>query len=187
MRLLLVACLVALLAGCGSSRSQSAQARPQAGVVSISTTRAGTFSLHVERDLRVAVDTLPAGAERGWSALKTVYSDMEIPLTTVNEEARVVGGVSVRAPERIAGERLERWVRCGSGLTGDLTRQRDVVLTLLSEVEAEGPDRSVLYTHLDARAVSRATADPDVSCATRGRLEEEIAKTLTLKLLQGGT
>ena len=94
----------------------------------------------------------------------------------VTAERRI--GVGAWQPQRIAGERMSEWVRCGSGMTGRNADTHRVTLSVTSVVEPEGAG-SVITTRVDGTARSMSgTSTAPIRCASKGTLESFMVKAV---------
>ncbi len=118
--------------------------------------------------------TVEAPPELVWSALGGVYVGLDIPVTVSDDAQRTLGNMGYTA-NRIAGNRMSRYLDCGSNLSGPRANQQQVTLTVISWVVPEG-DGAELVTFLDAYAKPRAVSGNAVHCQSSGRLEELIGQ-----------
>lgn len=124
-----------------------------------------------------------ASPDEVWKALLVVYSDLEIPATTVVPTKRQLSGRIARAPRKLDGERMHVYLDCGSGLTGPRADSYDVALVVRSAVLPAAGDSTAIFTALSASATSRGgTNGAPVNCVTTGQLERRIASAVRLQL-----
>ena len=179
-----VTLLAATLAACGSSRQ--ADAVPSEGSVAADTwfqTDLGTSTLNLRtvEDIRVRRDTLPGMQGDPLPHVVAAYRAKGLPVTTVNPEARLVGSVETRVRRRIDGERISRYLSCGSTVRGDRADQYEVYLTAVTQVEPLASGTGV-YTHVRAYATHGSLSGSRITCSTRGRLERELLDRLRTEI-----
>jgi hypothetical protein len=141
-----------------------------------------SISLELWEDVYVRHDTI-AGAddpEELYRQVLAVYREMDVPMTTVNVEARLVGAVEKRVRREFAGSRVSRWLRCGSSMAGEFADRYEVYVTLLTQVEPAG-ERPRLLTYLRGVATQGQVSGHPVRCTSEGRLEREIFQRVQLK------
>lgn len=189
MRKLLVVAVACAFVGCASSGGTGIPSGgSQSQNVSFRTNLQGQgFQLRTTEDIVVAVDTVAVAPDRLWPEVPAAYDALGIPITTVNAEARLIGALEARVRGRIGDERVSRYVRCGSTMTGEVADQYEVYLTSVTQVEPVTADsgRSIVSSHVKAIAQGGASGNT-VQCATRGRLESDIRDQLLLELTRDG-
>ncbi len=141
-----------------------------------------SISLQLWEDVYVRHDTI-AGVEDPdelYRQVLAVYRELDVPMTTVNVEARLVGAVEERIRREFAGSRVSRWLRCGSSMAGEFADRYEVYVTLVTQVEPTG-ERPRLLTHLRGVATQGQVSGHPVRCTSEGRLEREIFQRVQLK------
>lgn len=178
---------VVLLPACSSGGGMT-----PVGTRQINTNIQGDFtspSINLEtwEDVYVRHDTI-AGAEDPdelYRQVLAVYGELDIPMTTVNAEARLVGAVEERIRREFAGSRVSRWLRCGSNMAGEFADRYEVYVTLVSQVEPAGEGLRLL-TYLRGMATQGQVSGHAVRCTSEGRLEREIFQRVQLKAAAAG-
>lgn len=173
--------LVPLLGACGASSQTGVQGTE-------STTRVRGLSVggrEPELELRTestanerVFEARPADV---WDALVETYREMEIPITEEPRPRSLLRTVNLRL-SRIDGDRIGRFLDCGSGISGERASSWDVRLSLVTSLEPEG-EGALIVTDLDARARPRGTSGSSVQCRSRGELERRLFNGVTLRLL----
>ena len=181
------ACLVALLSlACASSNPETPEVGERGTNVNIQMQRGGpNMNLRTTANVDVVHDTLTGSADGLFSLLPEVYNDLGMPISSVNAEANALGALEVRARGDFAGERISRWLDCGTSITGNKAEQREIYVTALSQVEAleETEGVSGVSVHVKGYAV-QAQAGNRTGCRSTGRLERAIIAHL--RELAGG-
>lgn len=174
--------LSAALAAAACSSGGSLTPAGTTGVSSSIQTDVGGQAVSFSRweDLYVRKDTLEGDPDDLYRQAVQVYADMEIPITTVDAEERVVGAVEKRIRRELAGQRISRYLRCGSNLSGEIADRYDVWITVASRVEPVEGGAAVL-THVQAVASQGQVSGHRVRGTTEGRLEREIFHRLQLR------
>jgi hypothetical protein len=164
-----------VLAGCASS-STSEPADAPARLIPAGETL----------DIRLAgvdgamLHTVDVSPEQAWEALPSVFEALEIPVTHFDSRSRVIGNREFAVRRSLAGEPLQRFLDCGSSMTGPLTNAYDVRLSLLVEVLPRGGGVTQIRSSVEAVALSRrGVSGVPVSCGSTGRLERRVAELLT--------
>lgn len=173
---------VVLLPACSSSGGMT-----PVGARQIDTNIQGDFtspsiSLQLWEDVYVRHDTI-AGVDDPdelYRQVLAVYRELDVPTTTVNVEARLVGAVEKRIRREFAGSRASRWLRCGSSMAGEFADRYEVYVTLVTQVQPAG-ERPRLLTHLRGVATQGQVSGHPVRCTSEGRLEREIFQRVQLK------
>ena len=178
MRIVAAACAVLLLAACASSPSGEPAPAPRNVERSVRVEfSSGEVALRTTEEYHVQTDTLGVSAEELWGHLAAAYDELEIPITTVNAGARLLGAVEAPVRKRLGRYMLSRLLRCGSRTSGKVANRYEVYLTAVTQIEPLG-DRSLVNTHVAARAVPGGYSGNAVRCSTTGRLERSIAGRL---------
>lgn len=188
MRRFLLTVLVLLTASCASGNPEMPEPGERSTNLNLQMKRGeGELSLRTTADVSVAHDTVSGQADDLFSLLPTVYDDLEVPINSVNSAARTLGALELRVRGDFAGERASRWIDCGTSITGSIAEQRELYLTLLTQIEPleEARGRSGVSTHLKGFAVQSGRAGNRTNCSSTGRLERRIASELR-KLAGGG-
>ncbi len=158
---------LALLAGCASSGGELPTRVMTAGEAVDFRINAGPEGSQV---------SLNASPDAVWRALPRVFEQLQIPVGHVDANARVIGNQRHVVRRTLAGEPVQRYFNCGSGVTGPLTSTHDVAVSVLVKVLPDGESASRLQTTVEANALSRGGASGHpVSCGSAGRLEGRIA------------
>jgi hypothetical protein len=135
------------------------------------------MNLRTVEHVHVRRDTLRGVTGDVLADVVGAYRDQGIPVTVVEPEARLIGTVESRIRRRLGGERLTRYLSCGSTVMGDRADRYEIYLTVLTQLETLDAGTGV-YTHVRASAVAGGGSGSPVRCQTRGRLEREIFQRL---------
>lgn len=134
------------------------------------------------RDTRGFVTVVPLARERVWDALLGAYPSVGLPIGTIDASAGVVGNRNLQMHRHLNGERLTRFLRCGTNAFGAPHaahhRISASVLTFVSEVDAG----TQVETRVEASASDPSLSTGAVQCTTTGELEARIAAALQAHL-----
>lgn len=136
------------------------------------------FDLRFIEDISPREDTLSIDPDLAWGVLPSVYQELNIPLTSINQEARLLGTTERAVQGELGTEPASRYFNCGRTMTGEIAERYQLVITALSQVdEVEGsPERTRIVTLVDAFANPRAAGSGSVRCGSTHRLESQIAE-----------
>lgn len=180
---LAAALLAALLApACGSGGAMAPVGARQLDANIQGDFTSPSITLQTWEDIYVRHDTI-AGAEDPdelYRQVLAVYGEMDLPITTVNEEASLVGAVRKRIRRELAGSRVSRWLRCGTSMAGEIADRYEVYVTLVTQVEST-EQHSAILTHLRGTATQGQVSGHRIRCTSEGRLEREIFQRVQLK------
>ena len=124
---------------------------------------------------RVSHD-IPAMANETWEALIAVYETLGIEAVRKDVGALTLGNPSFSVSRRLAGERLSRFFRCGTGVTGAFADRYRLNVNIVSRVISNSPEDSVLETTIQASGTNPAgTSNTRVPCGSTHFLESRIA------------
>lgn len=139
----------------------------------------GSYDVRVSSNNEAAVEVVEASADEAWAALPQVFQALEIPVTHVESGNRVMGNRDYTARRTLAGETLERLLNCGATISGPITSNHTVKLSLLVQVLPVDDGQARLSTRIEARARSRQGVSSSViPCGSTGRLEARVAELL---------
>jgi hypothetical protein len=126
---------------------------------------------------------IPAAPSRVLPALRGVFDDLAIPVTTNDPSSGRLGNTNFWKSRRLGNEPISTYLNCGSTITGLAADTYRVYISLLTAVRPDGSGGSELETAFTAQAqnMEGTTADR-VACGTTGRLEERIQKMVLQKL-----
>jgi hypothetical protein len=145
-----------------------------------------SMSLRTVEDVYVRGDTLAYEGDDLFRHLAATYDEMGIPLNEVNAENRLLGAVEARLRGDLGGRPISRYFRCGTSITGSIADQYEVYLTVITQLESVEAGGTGVFTHARAFAVQGGRSGNDIRCATRARLEREIAEHLERKVASQG-
>mgnify|MGYP006300081907 CR=1 FL=1 len=177
-----------LLAACASGNPETPEVGERSTNLSIQMSQGRqNLNLRTTAEINVVHDTISGDPGDLFSLLPAVYEEVGVPITSVNAAAKTLGALEVRARGDFAGERVSKWIDCGTSITGNVADQREVYVTVLTQIEAleETEGVSGVSTHLTAYAVQAGRAGNRTDCGTSGRLERRIASAL--RAMAGGS
>ncbi len=128
-------------------------------------------------EARAAVQ-FPAAAV--WRALTQVYSELPIPVETVDPAHRFLAG-AVTARRAFANRSLSNFIDCGSTVVGPNANSYNVRMQVQSQVDSVGSTEASVRTLVTSTAAS--DGGNTVRCASSGDLERLIVDRVKLLLL----
>lgn len=166
------------LGACATSSGTQAPAGPPRVM-----TGGGTYDVRVTSGDEAAVQTVQASPEAAWAALPKVFQALEIPVTHVESDRRVMGNPDYTARRSLGGARLERFINCGASISGPITADHSVRISLLVQVLPSEGGEARLSTRMVAQARSRQGVSSSViPCGSTGRLEARVVELLNSAL-----
>ena len=169
-----------LIAACASGGSTVEQGSYQQSHV-ILDAPGGRYDLLLTRDGYMSSDTLVVPPKTAWGALVQTYAGFGVPLQGMDPAARMVATQYFHAHAAFAGERMSRWLECGSTLTGDNASNYEITMRFGSLIDTSVVGRSIVRTVLTATAVAPGTGTNTIECMSRGNLEKQIARLVASK------
>ncbi len=154
-----------------------------------SSTGSRTGSLDYYTDEGYESIELPIKAVEVWPLLLQAYQDLELPLASMDTEARIVGNPQLVAPRRIAGHRMSRLFRCGDTMTGPVADASTITIdveTRLDDVEGDADVASIASTLVRANAMPRDGTGANRPCTSSGQLETEIHEAILKRMVLRG-
>jgi hypothetical protein len=128
--------------------------------------------------VRVSHD-ITGSPQEVWVALAQAYADLGIQDAVRDPRNLSITNPDLRVTRRLGGERLSRFLSCGSGFTGAFADSYRIQMNIHSQVR-QGPEgRSTLDTIIQAFGTNRdGTSNTRVSCASRHVLEARLAQAV---------
>ena len=127
---------------------------------------------------------VPASIDSVWSALPRVFEILDIPDVQEDLAQRAFGNSGYRA-RRIEGDRLSKYIDCGTGATAvPNADQYEVTLSVITRL-SQTDDGTLATTTVHASARPRAETRNPVPCQSKGVLEERLAE-LIMYVIVGG-
>ena len=139
-------------------------------------------SQHVDYDITSKVEgteiraSVQFPAAVVWQALTRVYSELSIPLETLDPAHRFLAG-TVTARRAFANKSLSHFVDCGSTAMGPNANSYNVRMHLQSQVDSAGAVEAIVRTLVNSTAASDGGIT--VRCASRGDLERLIVDRIS--------
>ncbi len=178
-----LACLsaAAFLAACASSSQSGLGEGSSSGMTRVETSN-GAYDVPVARDRVAAERTLDADPDAAWDALPRVYRSLGLVGFVVDSTTHVYGVPQPAvAPRRIAGQRISRFLACGTGITGSVADDYEVRIVLLTQIDPAQPGARV-RTRFEGIAHSRGVSGANIDCGSNGKLEDMIADSLQARV-----
>lgn len=158
------------LTGCAAS-SGSGPGTSTAGSTQVSLAEGHAYQIELTREGDAVSAVVPGGPGDVWRVLARVYRDIGLEpgdLDVYDPAERRIGVAGHRVP-RLAGKRLSLLLNCGQTFGTPLEDTGDVLISLTTWLRPHDDGTQVL-TRFEGRLGQRGAA-----CASRGRLEQEIA------------
>jgi hypothetical protein len=170
-RFSVVALALSFAFGCATSSTSGTYAQQHIIIDS----PGGRFDLLMSREQYLSSDTLTVPASRAWPALLQTYASFGVQLQGADPAQRVIATQYIHAHSSFAGERMSRWLECGSTMTGDIASNYEVTLRFATLIDTSVVGRSIIRTAFNATAIAPGSGTTPVECSTRGALESRIA------------
>ncbi|UCC26175.1 MAG: hypothetical protein JSU98_03535 [Gemmatimonadales bacterium] len=173
------AALCLLLASCASSGQDGTGASD----VAPDTRRrlnVGQTTIEMYNQAGIESRNLPAAVRDVWPVLEGVYAELEIPVTLIDPATWEFGNPAFQ-PRRVAGERLNSFIDCGSNFSGPLANLYEVDMSVVTKLVPVS-DSTQVVTVVDAFARPRTTSGNQVHCQSREVLERRIIRLVAGRL-----
>ena len=137
----------------------------------------------IQPDVDRVSNDIPAPPDAAFEALAEVYQEIGIEIAGIDAAARALNNPDLRISRRLGGERLSRYLSCGSGLTGAFADRFRIQMNILSQVTPGPEGTSVLNTTIQAFGVNpEGTSNTRVPCGSTYQLEYRIAEMVAEKV-----
>jgi len=180
LRLRAILSLAVISSACASAGSTIEEGSYQQSHV-ILDAPAGRYDLLLTRDGYMSSDTLVVPTKSAWGGLLQTYAEFGVPLQGADPVARIVATQYFHAHATFAGERMSRWLECGSTLTGDIASNYEITMRFGSLIDTSVVGRSIVRTVLTATAVAPGSGTNTIECRSRGNFEKRIATLVASK------
>ena len=141
----------------------------------------GRYDLLLTREQYLSSDTLTVAPNAAWPALVQTYAALGVPLQGADKSRYMIATNYFHAHSSFAGERMSRWLECGSTMTGDIATTYEITLRLGSLLDTSVVGRTIVRTAVVASAIATGTGTTPVQCSSRGSLEKRIAALVASK------
>ena len=167
---------LALLAGCASGgapeTSNSVMARPAIFQ------SAETGTIQGERPVASSI-AIAATPQVVWLAAKSVYTDLQIPLTIESAPTGQLGNANFWKTRQIAGEPMTSLVNCGSDMTGPKAATYRIYMSLVTDIRSDNKGGTTVHTTLAAYGQDMSGASSDrIPCGTTGKFEQMVLERI---------
>ena len=132
----------------------------------------------------VGARTINAESADVWAILPRVYRQLQIPVSLTDPGLKELGNRGYRA-HRVEGDRMSKYVRCGTGMTRSLADEYDITLSVVTRLTDEPGGRTKVLTTVDAIGRPRAARGNPVRCESAGVLELRVAQLVAERLGAG--
>lgn len=141
----------------------------------------GRYDLLLTREQYLSSDTLTVAPKAAWPALVQTYAAFGVPLQGADRSRYMIATQYFHAHSSFAGERLSRWLECGSTMTGDIATTYEITLRFGSLLDTSVVGRTIVRSAVTASAIATGTGTTPVQCSSRGALEKRIAALVAAK------
>lgn len=167
--------VLAVLGGCGGSPASSTTPTPRTETIYTG----GGGKLTVNPDNGGMTKVIDAPLEKLWRFLPTAYDSLSIPLSLIDPKKHVMGNDGFKLRQTLGRKRLSTYIECGTTQVGPNADSYEVHLTVLTNLEADGPTRTKLTTTLTAAAKPMQFAQDYSRCSSKSGIETRIAEIMT--------
>jgi hypothetical protein len=169
------------LLGCASSGTTIERpATPQ--TVRVTGSAAGNLSVGMSATTDAKVTRVTAAPADVWRVLPGVFDSFAIPLSSVDDKARVIGNTGFNLRRRLGSVPLPRLIDCGTTQGGPSADTYDIRLSVLTQVSPTEGGGSSIITTVDAMGRPVAFSGEYVRCTSTGSLETRIADAIQAQL-----
>lgn len=172
---------VAALATLGCATSGSTASGPYEQSHVIVDAPGGRYDLLLTREQYLSSDTLTVSPKSAWPALVQTYAALGVPLQGADRSRYMIATQYFHAHSSFGGERMSRWLECGSTMTGDIATTYEITLRFGSLLDTSVVGRTIVRTAVTATAIAPGTGTTPVQCSSRGALEKRIAALVASK------
>jgi hypothetical protein len=162
--------LLILIGGCASSGNSGETYAPKPPVI-----YGGDQSnqrLEAEKP-RPSTATIGAPPATVWTAVKQVYTSLEIPVGIDNPAAHTIGNQNFYKSRTMGGESMTAFVDCGQGMTGAKAASYRIYMSLITNVSGDAKGGTLVQVTFSALGQDVTEGSTDrIPCGSTGRLEQ---------------
>jgi len=134
----------------------------------------------IQPDVDRVSNDIKAAPDVAFEALVAVYQELGIEIAGMDVPTRAINNPDLRITRRLGGERLSKYLSCGSGLTGAFADRFRVQMNILSQITPGPEGNSVVNTTIQAFGVNpEGTSNTRVPCGSTYQLEYRIADMIS--------
>lgn len=175
-KLIVGACLVT--AGCASAGGVGSGTDSSVTIIGSSGGQSVVQDVSLATRPGVSTAGIETSVERVWASLPAVFTELGIPITTVDERQRVLTTTNARI-SRIGGRRLSSFFECGGTYGNDADSGNALVTIRIQVVPGEGP---ASVARIEVRTVvASSNAASAGQCSSIGSLEMLLGSTIREK------
>lgn len=178
MRILLLLPLV-IVAACKSSGGGSVPAvKPASQTINSN----GVGSLTINTQTNTDVVKLPYTPDEVFRILPSVYDSIGVPVTTLTPATRTIGNPAFKTRQRLGKVSMSRYLDCGQTQIGPNADSYDIVITINTNVTADGATGSTVTTIFEAQSRPATFNQAYNRCSSKGALEQRLSDIIKAKL-----
>jgi len=110
-----------------------------------------------------------------WVRLSKAYSDLGIPLTTLQPSLHELGNMGMRRSHSLGNQRLSSMLECGASGDGANADSYLISMSVVSQLTATADSTTEVATLVQATAAPMAFSTAPIVCSTKGVLEARIS------------
>jgi hypothetical protein len=170
---------VVLLASCASGSAPLSSGVSSGPSIQESNTQGGDRMASVPQFKVAQRATVQVPIADAWTRLSKTYSDLGIPLTTVQPDAHVLGNEGMKRSHTLANTRMSQFLNCGDGGSGSANADvYSINMSVISRLSPTAENGTEVATLIQATATPMAFGTAPVVCSTTGKLEAQIASAV---------
>lgn len=170
---------LAILAGCASGSAPLNGGVSTGPSIQESNAQSGDRMASVPQFKVAQRATVSVPIADAWARLSKEYSDLGIPLTTVQPDAHVLGNEGMKRSHTLANSRMSQFLDCGSGGSGSANADvYSINMSVVSRLSSMSENSTEVATLIQATATPMAFGTAPVVCSTTGKLEAQIASAV---------
>jgi hypothetical protein len=141
------------------------------------------YYIRLDRDDGISVAALDGSRTDVFQATMSAFDDLGLRIEGGDPAQGLIQSERIVKMAEFAGERMSELLDCGTTLTGNRANSWRIEFHVTAQVEALGDRRSQITTRLIANARPMdGTSRNQVSCTTRGVLEQKITEAAAAKV-----
>jgi hypothetical protein len=118
-----------------------------------------------------------------WSAMKSAYDSLGVPVTSMDQASHTLGNNSMRVRRRLGDVPMSKYVNCGNVQGVQSADAYEMVGSIVTRLDSpDGPSRTRMTTLVDFQGRPMTIASEFTRCTTTGQIEKRLSELVAAQL-----
>ncbi len=172
----------------GGAACASSTPAPETGATSSQTFAVAGMpgKLTVTSSSRASVSAMTFAVDDVWRVLPAAFDSLGLKVSVMDKAQRVIGIEGLKVRVQLGRTPLSRYMDCGQTQIGPNADSYDVLLSVVTTVQAVATGGSSITTNFDAAAKPIAFSQAFSRCSSRGLFESRLVDLVKRQLQRQG-